>query len=73
METISKRQLAEWIRAAIAVREESWNSKKDRYDKSWQRAVEEVVPDLDWCTIVHGLVCHEYCDYPDWADRILAD
>jgi hypothetical protein len=73
--TFTKRDLATWIRAAVDVHEASFSKAPGKewgnYTKRWEECV-DACPDPKLRELVVAMLQSEFCDFPDWADEVLA-
>jgi hypothetical protein len=71
--TFTKRDLATWMRCAIDTHEASWvdAEPRGRYTKRWEECV-DACPDPKLRELVVAMLQSGFCDFPYWADEVLA-
>jgi hypothetical protein len=69
MQAEAKRELARALVQTSERREASWNG--TYYQLHWSDAAEQTEMDTDIRPLVLAMLQAGYCEFPEWADRIL--
>lgn len=67
---LSPKEFATLLRAVQDVREDSYDARKNKYNKSFRQAARETCQE-PWDEIIAVLLFPEYCDVWEWCDSVL--